>query len=287
MPELPEVETARRQLERALCGQTIASVYVDSGDRFVFDRDSPAKVKRALLGAKVTGTGRKGKYLWLELDRKLSVVIHLGMSGNIESRRNKEFNKAWGGTKLWSQRNRGPENSPYPRFCRLLIRTQSGIEIAMTDPRRFGRIRLARDPLHEAPISKLGADPLAELPPVSELKKIIGMRRAPIKAVLLDQKIFAGVGNWLADEILFQAKISPHRLARNLTTPEIRRIRTRTLSIIRHAVKVQADYARFPSSWLFHDRWEKGQESYTSRGYEIRHDTVGGRTTAWVPALQK
>ncbi len=209
------------------------------------------------------------------------------MSGNIEVRGESGFGKSWGGVKLWSERNLPQDTSELPRFCRLLLKAEDGTDIAMTDPRRFGRIRLAKDPVSEAPISSLGPDPLEEFPSVSKLRETLRSKRSPIKSVLLDQSVFAGVGNWIADEILFQARISPHRSARSLSPTEIKRLRTRTLGIIRKAVDVNADYERFPKSWLFHDRWGKPAEAYTSRGFQIQHDTIGGRTTAWVPALQK
>jgi formamidopyrimidine-DNA glycosylase len=286
MPELPEVESARLRMERVLKGQVIAQARPDVHDRIVFDRASPRAVQRALVGAKVLGSGRKGKYFWLVLDRRPWPVFHLGMTGNVEIRGTTGMEKAWGGDKRWGSRHAPAATGKAPRFCRLLLVTEKGAEVAITDPRRFGRIRLAQDPAREVPISKLGFDPLEECPPVAELKRILNPRRAPIKSVLLDQAIFAGVGNWIADEVLFQARISPHRLASTLTTPEVRRLRTRLLGIIRKAVSVQADYERFPGSWLFHDRWGKKKEAYHSRGHAIRHDTIGGRTTAWVPELQ-
>lgn len=287
MPELPEVETAHRQLERALRGKRLTQVYVDAKDRIVFDRASPQAVKRALDQAKVTGTGRRGKYFWMELDRRPWVVLHLGMTGNVEIRGARGFGKTWGGVKLWSERGKAIDPNPVPRFCRLLLTADDGTQVAITDPRRFGRIRLAKDPLKEAPLSKLGADPLEDFPKVAELRQLLAKRKAPIKAVLLDQKLFAGVGNWIADEILFQAHISPHRLAKDLDAKDVARLRARTLSIIRKAVSVGADYHRFPSAWLFHDRWGKKKDAYHSRGHEIRHDTIGGRTTAWVPEVQR
>lgn len=286
MPELPEVETARRRMEQALKGKRIRRVQIDPRDRIAFDRAGPLVVKRALERAKVTGSGRRGKYFWLELDRRPWPVFHLGMSGNVEIRGEKGFGKSWGGMKLWSERNRAPDDGETPRYCRILLTADDGTQVAITDPRRFGRIRLAKEPLREAPLSSLGADPLVDFPSVVELRKLLAKRRTPIKSLLLDQSLFAGVGNWIADEILFQARISPHRRASELSPAEVRRLHTRTLSIVRKAVAVDADYERFPKSWLFHDRWGKKKDAYNSRGYEIRHDTIGGRTAAWVPALQ-
>jgi formamidopyrimidine-DNA glycosylase len=172
-------------------------------------------------------------------------------------------------------------------FCRLRIVADDGTEVAITDPRRFGRLRLARDPLREPPISKLGFDPLEKFPASRELLELLRRRRAPIKAVLLDQGVFAGVGNWMADEILYHAGISPWRLGSSLSAPEVARLRAKLLMVCRKAVAVDADYERYPRSWLFHHRWGKDKDAQTWRKQRIIHETIGGRTTAWVPKAQK
>lgn len=261
-------------------------VIPDAEDHIVFDQASPEEIKRAMEGAKVTGTGRKGKYLWLELDRRPWPVIHLGMSGNIEIRGKKGFVKAWGGIRLWSEGKKKERSPKFLPYCRLRIVAEDGTEVAITDPRRFGRIRLANDPLTEAPISLLGHDPLIHFPTAKKLGEILLKRRAPIKAVLLDQKVFAGVGNWIADEVLFHAKLSPHRIAAKLSPTEVSRLRTKLLFVIRHSISVGADYERYPKSWLFHHRWGKEKDAVTSRKGKIIYDIVGGRTSAWVPSVQ-
>ena len=116
---------------------------------------------------------------------------------------------------------------------------------------------------------------------------LLARRHAPIKAVLLDQGTFAGVGNWIADEVLFQARIRPDRAASALTPSEVGRLRSRLLWIVRRAVAVGADSDRFPRGWLFHRRWGRDATARTARGERIVHHTIGGRTTAWVPARQR
>jgi formamidopyrimidine-DNA glycosylase len=286
MPELPEVETSRRRVEKLFKGKHIVEVIPDNDDRIVFDQASPEEFRGAVEGARVIGTGRKGKYFWLELDRRPWPVFHLGMSGNVEIRKKKGFEKAWGGYKLWSEPSRKGLDPRILPFCRLRLIADDGSEVAITDPRRFGRIRLAKDPLAEPPISKLGFDPLIAFPTAKRLGEILGKRRAPIKSVLLDQGVFAGVGNWIADEVLYQARLSPHRLASKLDAKEVGRLRTTLLAVIRKSIAVGADYDRYPKTWLFHHRWGKTKEAQTSRKQKIVHDTIGGRTTAWVPAVQ-
>ena len=284
MPELPEVETVRRRAEKALKGKRLAEVYAEESDRFLFAEAPLASVKTALTGAKVIGSGRKGKYFWLELDRKPWPLFHLGMTGNVEIKsENKSARRSWGGLKLYN----GPNKEERSWFCRLLLTAEDGTEVALTDPRRFGRIWLTDDPLAHPRVRKLGFDPLLNFPSSRELALLLKKRKAPIKAVLLDQKLFAGVGNWIADEILYQAKISPRSVAAKLTAKEVSRLRLKTLSIIKTAVAAKADYSRFPPSWLFHHRWGKNSSAQTSNKKKIVHEEIGGRTTAWVPSVQK
>jgi formamidopyrimidine-DNA glycosylase len=99
--------------------------------------------------------------------------------------------------------------------------------------------------------------------------------------------VFAGVGNWIADEVLFQAGIRPHRPAADLRPREVRRLRSRLRAIVTRAVAVGADSDRFPRSWLFHHRWGKEEGARTAHADRIVHETIGGRTTAWVPARQR
>ncbi len=288
MPELPEVETSRRHVHRLLKGRKIIEVIPDLEDHICYDRATPEEFRDALEGRRVVGTGRKGKYFWLELDRRPWPVFHLGMTGNVEIRKGKKsFKKAWGGVKLWSEGSRESRIPGVLPYCRLKIVAEGGVEFAITDPRRFGRIRLAENPLMETPISKLGFDPLIDFPKAPVLADLLKKRKAPIKAVLLDQSLFAGVGNWIADEVLFQSKLAPKRKASDLSTAEVTRLRAKLLAIIRTSVEVDADYDRYPKSWLFHHRWGKEKDAKISRGNRIVHDTIGGRTTAWVPTLQR
>lgn len=288
MPELAEVETVRRQIDLHLRGRKIQSVDVDHADRYLYQFAKADAVERALKGAKVKGTGRKGKYFWLELDRKPWPLIHLGMSGNVAivdpKAKHMGHQKIWGGAKLWSECDRDLKEKLF--FCRLLLHATKGVEVALLDPRRFGRLWLTDDPWTHPRIAQLGWDPLLDFPSAKELASTLTKRKAPIKAVLLDQSVFAGIGNWLADEILYQAKLAPHHPATKLDAKQVRSLRAQVIKVCEHATAVGADYERFPKTWLFHDRWGKGKDARTARGEKIAFTQLGGRTTAWVPSRQ-
>ncbi len=278
MPELPEVDAARLLAEGVARERRISGVAV-AADPIVF-ADPPARVRRALLGRRVGAVGRHGKHLWLELDRRPWVAMHFGMAGGLQT-------PASAGVKLVSQGKRDRAPGWPPRFTKLHLTFDDGGELVMTDARRLGRIRLRHDPRREPPISLLGFDALLELPSPARFAELLAERGAPIKALLLDQTFAAGVGNWIADEVLYQARIDPRRRASTLSPAEGRRVRSALRRVIATAVGVGSDGDRFPRGWLFHRRWGRREDAITRRGDRIRHDTIGGRTTAWVPAVQR
>jgi formamidopyrimidine-DNA glycosylase len=280
MPELPEVEAARRLLARAAVGRRIVAVQC-ARDPIVFQGVSPARVRRALLGRRVLAARRHGKHLWLELDRRPWPCFHFGMAGGIVVRGRRR-------ARLVSEGRRSADGIWPPRFCRLHLLLDDGGEVVFRDARRLGRVRLRHDPRAEPPISLLGFDALRELPSLRQLVALFAERAAPVKAMLLDQSFSAGVGNWIADEVLYQAAIDPRRRVNTLTVAEIARLRARLRSVLMTAVRLGADGDRFPPKWLFHTRWSKRQRNpLTVRGERIRYLTVGGRTTAWVAEVQR
>jgi formamidopyrimidine-DNA glycosylase len=279
MPELPEVETARLAAQRVAAGRRIVRVWC-AADPLVFEGRPPARVRRALHGRLVRAVRRHGKHLWFELDRRPWPSFHFGMAGGFHM-------PGAAGVKLVSSGRLGARPGWPPRFTKLRLTFDDGGELVMTDARRLGRIRLREDPRSEPPIGLLGFDALLELPPPRRFLALLRARAAPVKALLLDQSFGAGVGNWIADEVLYQSRIDPRRPARSLSGEEARRLRNRLRSVIATAVRLRSDSDRFPRAWLFHHRWGRNAEAVTARGERIRHLTVGGRATAWVPAAQR
>lgn len=264
MPELPEVERARRMAERHLAGRRIVRA-ATRPDGIVYSGVTAGRFRRSVEGCRVGGVRRWGKHLWFELDERPWPAFHFGMTGGFEV------------YEVGGER---------PRFWKLELTADDDTVLAMYDARRLGRIRLLHDPPHEPPISELGFDPLLNMPSPAGFAQGLSHRKAPVKAVLLDQSFAAGVGNWIADEVLYQSRIAPVRRGCELTPAEARRLRTALSRVVRKAVEVDADSTRYPRTWLFHHRWGRNAEAVTSRGDKIVHATVGGRTTAWVPAVQ-
>jgi formamidopyrimidine-DNA glycosylase len=277
MPELPEVEAARRAAAAVAVGRRIAAVAARD-DPIVFAGWAPARIRRALLGRRVRAVRRHGKHLWLELDRRPWLAVHFGMAGGLATSRRRAG-------RLVSRRGRAEAGWP-PRFTQLLLEFDDGGALAIADGRRLGRIRLARDPAAEPPIAGLGFDALRGLPSPARFRARARARRTPVKALLLDQSFAAGVGNWIADEVLYQARIAPRRPVRSLTDAELDRLRARLRAVVRTAVRVRADSDRFPRRWLFHRRWDR-RPGVTAAGEVIRRERIAGRTTAWVPRVQR
>lgn len=260
MPELPLVEKSRREAVRRLKGRRIVAVRAVR-DPIMMPGLAPAQFVKALRGRRIVGAGRRGKYLWLESDCRPWLVMHFGMTGELQYRKTGES---------------------APRHWRLDLDLDNGTSVALADPRRFGRALLVDDPRREPPISELGFDPYLDHVPVARFVTDLRARRAPVKAVLLDQSFAAGVGNWIADEIFYQARVAPHHRAHRLTEAEAMRIHAAMLDVVRVAVKANNDERRFPKTWLFHHRWGKVKGARTACGETIRFSVVGGRTTAWV-----
>jgi formamidopyrimidine-DNA glycosylase len=266
MPELPEAECwGRRVAERACRGKRMESVWVDRDERIVIEGIAPAALARKLRGRTVEACHRRGKQMWWTLDRGPHPTWHFGMTGAFHVYR---------------------KTSERPRFLKIELTLDDGSRFGFTDARRFGRVRLLDDPTSEPPLSKMGPDALDELPSAKTFVELLALRKTPIKALLLNQSILAGIGNWIADEVCYQAKVAPQRRACDLTEAEARRLRSKVRHVLTKACDWEADYTRFPDTWLFHHRWGKNEDAQTGRGEEIDFDTVGGRTTAWVPKVQ-
>lgn len=263
MPELPEVETWRRLAERTATGKTILRA-TTAEDRLVMDTTPPAGIAATLTGRRISGTGRKGKHMWLTFDNPGALYLHFGMSGSL---------------------NHYAVPDHAPSHEKLVLHLNDGTFLSYRNPRRIGKIRWEEDPFTAPPIAALGPDPLLDSLSEKELAAHFVGRKRAIKSTLLDQRLFAGVGNWIADEVLYQARINPHTPCGEITAAQLRQLLICLKRILTRAVDVGADDQRFPKTWLFHHRWGKQAET-DALGNPIVFETIGGRTCAWVPERQ-
>jgi len=280
MPELPEVETVRRIFDRCLTGETIAELQLPD-DPIFMKQDDPARVRETLLGAKVLATGRRGKTFWFELEDRPYVVAHLGMTGIVREVTDPECQLAWRETGAFFDADGNV------RFLKLQMKSSSGRVVALADGRRLARLWLADSLESDKKLSIVGRDWWLDPMTPQELHAVLSKRKAPMKALLLDQKVSAGVGNWIADEALYQARIAPNRPADSLSLKETKALVTALKAILDLAVEAGANSEKYPEDWLFHFRWGGSKGHDQIGGKPIRREELGGRTTAWVPGVQK
>jgi formamidopyrimidine-DNA glycosylase len=247
MPELPEAERARQEIERALGREIVA---VDDRDTYVCRPHAPGEIAAALTGRRLVSAHRQGKLLWVETDGGPDLGLHLGMAGRIVV-------------------DEPPAPNGWDRFS---LGFADGGRLALRDKRRLGRAVLAPD------LARLGPD-AAEVSRAA-FRARIGRGTAPIKARLLDQSSIAGVGNLLADEALWRARLHPRRSAGELTAEELDRLRRELRAATRAAIR---DGGVHTGRFVPH----RGRGGRCPRcGSELERATVGGRTTYWCPVDQ-
>ena len=290
MPELPECEAQRRMLERCAVGRVITSLCAteqgtgaragDFDDKIFDEGADAAAVEEALVGRRVAAARRRGKQIWLAFDDGSALLLHLGMTGSCVV-----LGEATPSYKAFQVDQAWP-----PKYCKLEVVLDDGGKIAYADPRRFGRLRLRKAGAVEAspPISALARDALSP-PPVAAMAAALAARKAPIKAVLLDQgALVAGVGNWVADDVLRAAGLHPATRADALDGAQVAALRGALVSVCGAAVDANADASKFPADWLFHFRWGKQTTGSVATPFgRVHFDTIAGRTTAFLPAVQR
>ncbi|KAF3971658.1 hypothetical protein ACB098_05G071200 [Castanea mollissima] len=276
MPELPEVEAARRAVEEHCLGKKIKKAII-ANDTKVIDSVSASDFEAALLGKTLISAHRKGKNLWLRLDSPPFPSFQFGMSGAI-------YIKGVAVTKY--KRSAVNDTDEWPsKYSKFFIELDDGLELSFTDKRRFAKVRLLKDPAAVPPISELGPDALLEPMTVDEFTESLSKKKIAIKALLLDQSYIAGIGNWIADEVLYQARIHPLQSSASMSKENSATLHKCIKEVIQYAVRVDADSSRFPLEWIFHFRWDKKPGKVN--GKKIDFINAGGRTTAYVPELQK
>jgi len=286
MPELPEVEAGRRLVDKYVVGSRITAVELleqGGGSRDgIFDEivcSAEKELRDALLNNKFISANRKGKQLYFQMDRDLTLLMHFGMSGCLVVE----------GVTAQSYINTKVDTAFPPKFSKLVISFENGKRLAYCDPRRLGRIKtLSGNPLSQPPLSKLARDPLRDgVGP--EWVAQMHCHTMPIKSLLLDQEqLLSGIGNYLADEVLYQSGVHPSTSAAAIPHEKARELGAVIERVVATACELTVANKDFPKEWLFHYRWGKGKTgSKMPDGSAIKFEIVGGRTTAIVESKQK
>lgn len=270
MPELPEVETTVRGLVPVLDGKRIASVETRRAD---LRRAFPPDLRQRLTGARVAGLSRRAKYGLIGTDRGDTLIFHLGMSGR------------------W--RIDPDEIGVHDHF---LLETEEGRRLSLNDPRRFGSLDLLPTERLDryAPFVKMGPEPLGQSFDGSYLESALAGRRAPIKALLLDQRVVAGLGNIYVCEALHMAGIAPSRAGGRISRARLDALAEAIKAVLLSAIDAGGsslrDYAR-PSGELgyFSKEWRVyGREGESCAcGAPIRRRSESGRSTFYCLRCQR
>jgi formamidopyrimidine-DNA glycosylase len=266
MPELPEVESARSVIERAALERVI--VDVDDSDSYVCRPHRPGEIRAALIGRRLTAVHRRGKSMWCDTSGTgrsrtpgPALGIHLGMSGKIV------IADGHGGEVEGGDYWRRGRVSGDHRFSRFALTFADGGALFLIDPRRLGRVRL--DP----PVDHLGPD-AGEITR-TQFRAVFARGTAPVKARLLDQDAIAGIGNLLADQVLWQAKIHPSRPVGELTQADVDRL----FRAVRRSVESSVDGGGVHMLPILAFRTP---DAHCPRcGAPMLRGKVAGRTTWW------
>ncbi|MCV6985962.1 DNA-formamidopyrimidine glycosylase [Mycobacterium shinjukuense] len=277
MPELPEVEVVRRGLQDHVVGRTIATVRVHHPRAVRRHLAGPADLTARLRGATITGTGRRGKYLWLTLDPGTALVVHLGMSGQMLL-----------------------GSVPRPDHVRISALLDDGTVLSFADQRTFGGWLLAdlvsvHGSVVPAPVAHLARDPLDPRFDADAVVKVLRGKHSAIKRQLLDQRVVSGIGNIYADEALWRARVNGARIAALLTRRQLGAVLDAAAGVLRDAlaaggtsfdalyVNVNGESGYFDRSL---DAYGRAGENCRRCGAVIRRERFMNRSSFYCPRCQ-
>lgn len=272
MPELAEVEFYRKRWHQAAVGQAVTRVRAHAAKK-TFREAPAARIRRGISGAKLVASETAAKQMAFRFDNGAWLGVHLGMTGELSAQ---------------------PVGYRVEKHDHLVI-DFAKTSLVFSDPRMFGGVRFHAGP--EAPgwWTRIAPSLLSSAFSQSALDAFLQRRaKAPIKAVLLMQERFPGIGNWMADEILWRAEIHPAQPAGSIVGDQAKRLRREIRAVCRNALNRIAGKGDFiphdlnigiPNSWLFNHRWRDGG-TCPKTGQPLERADIGGRTTCWSPARQ-
>jgi formamidopyrimidine-DNA glycosylase len=300
MPELPEVTTTARILNQLIVGQKILSVWTNYGSPYfngknnIKDKKYFEFFKKEIIGKKITGVSRIGKNVLINIEGPKTILVHMKMTGhllygNYEKRKNE-----------WFATTPGPLQDKFNAYIRLIFQLSSGKCLALSDVRRFAKVALINDGDAKKfeDTKDLGPDPTEKIFDLKKFKNVISKRiNGPIKIVLLDQNIIAGIGNIYSDEALWLSGIHPETTVKKLDDAEIKTLLKNIKKVLKSGIDMggdsTSDYRRPDGS---PGKFQKTHNVYQRRGEKCRRKgcngtitrkVVGGRGTHFCDTHQK
>jgi len=289
MPELPEVETIVRDLDREVRNRTFLDVWTDA--KSLIKRDTLSSFKKKILGKKILRVRRRAKNILIDLSDDYILLIHQKITGHL----------LLGKWKLekgkWIVEKEGPLSlDPMNRFLHVVFLLDDKRQLALSDARKFAKVELwKKEELERSKeFSALGPEPLAEDFIFEKFKELFEKKRGKIKQVLMDQNFISGIGNIYASEILFEARIHPEEDVSKLTRSDLEKIYKATRRILRKSIELKGDsFSDFRTIY-----GEKGKSHEVVKVYQkegkkcprcgglIKRIKQGGRSSFFCPKCQ-
>ena len=265
MPELAEVEYFKKQWDPGV-GLMVKEISINKKAR-VFRGQKIEALKKLITHSRLNSSAAAAKQMVFLFNKNLWLGIHLGMTGRMECR---------------------SKNQPLQKHDQVVLKMSSGIQLVFNDPRQFGRVQFYEGEGVPPWWAKIAPAILSNKFKEKDLAEFLKRRkRSPIKAVLLMQERFPGIGNWMADEVLWRAGFHPSALAGNFGPKSVHLLFATLRQVCRDAFRVIGkDWSDPPNSWLFNHRWKKGGRCPKTK-FLLARKTIGGRTSCWSPPRQK
>ena len=289
MPELPEVETIVRGLQKKVLGRTFFDVWTDA-PKIIKRPKNFKQFKKVIINKKIRRIRRRGKNIIFILSGGFSLLVHQKLTGHLLLGQWSFKKGRW----LASQK---PLSEKVNSYIHLLFTFDNGLMMALSDLRKFAKVELWKsEELDAAPeINELGPEPFDKALTFQRFCDIISCKRGKIKQILMNQKIVAGIGNIYSDEILFEAKIHPLREVSQLSQRDIKRIYTAMKKILEKAIRLRgasiSDFRDIAGEKGYFDKvrkiYRREGEPCLRCGAKIKRVKIGGRSAHYCPTCQK
>ena len=262
MPELPDVEVFRSYFNSTALNKKVADV--DVQDDEILENMSSRSFQMRMKGETFQATHRHGKYLFIELDREETLMMHFGMTGSLKYYKNEDEK---------------------PDYSRVIFNLSNGYKLSFVCPRKLGKIGLVEDEADFIEDNKLGPDAYSDDFKWEEFKEVMSGKRGSIKTTLMDQKVLAGIGNVYSDEILFHSGIYPFTEIKELNEEELKTIFKKMKMVFEKAIKAEVKEDKFPKNFLLLKRGE--DEECPVCGGRIKREKYSGRSSYYCESHQK
>lgn len=266
MPELPDLESFKKYFKQTSLNQKIVNIECEAKE--LIKKISFKNFKKKLIGKSFKNAWRRGKFLIIEVKKiPEKLILHFGMTGNLHYIR------------------QGAPKTGQDRFSRLIFKFASGFELRWINIRKLGKVYLVKNLNEIKLLREMGPEPLT-LSKSEFFKLLNGHSKKNIKAFLLDQRNIAGIGNIYSDEILFLAKISPHRKIESLSSKLKEKLYFSIQTILKLALERNLPRGLVPRSWILFNRKEEAS-CPRNRNHQLKREIIAGRSVLWCPKCQK